>query len=165
MSEQLYWFSAQVGIASRLKLALVVHSVKAHDQVYAALRSQSWQGSALIHGFSGSYQQAKKFIDLGCYVGVGGVITHHRATKTREAIARLPAEALVLETDAPDMAPSGVSKGENSPAYLPVILAQLARLRGDNEERLAEVLLDNASRLYGRAPGILAAGMAPGIGD
>ena len=162
LSEQLPWFSAQMGIAARLNLALVVHSVKAHDQVYAALRSGSWQGRALIHGFSGSYQQAKKFIDLGCYIGVGGVITHGRARKTREAIARLPADALVLETDAPDMAPSGVPVGENSPTYLPAILAQLAKLRGDNEELLAEVLLGNAGRLYGLAPEVLAAGAVPG---
>ena len=154
--EQLPWFRAQIQLATRHDYPLVIHSVKAHDQVHAALRAERWQGRALVHGFSGSYQQASKLVDLGCYIGVGGVITRDRARKTRDAIARLPAEALVLETDAPDMAPAGVEKGMNSPACLPAILDCLARLRGQDAEALAEVLLANVSRLYGRSESVLA---------
>lgn len=149
MAEQVEWFRAQVGIASRLSLPLVIHSVKSHDQVHATLRSLNWSGRALVHGFSGSYPQAKKLVDLGCYIGVGGVITYDRAQKTRDAIARLPLEALVLETDAPDMAPAGVAKGMNSPACLPLIMRALAELRGDSPERLAPTLFNNACALYG----------------
>lgn len=156
LSEQLPWFRAQIQLAARFGYPLVIHSVKAHDQVHAALRAERWQGRALVHGFSGSYQQASKLVDLGCYVGVGGVITHDRARKTRDAISRLPVEALVVETDAPDMAPAGVAKGMNSPAELPGILESVARLRGDNAERLAGHLLDNVCRLYGRPAEVLA---------
>ncbi|GGC82481.1 TatD family hydrolase [Marinobacter halophilus] len=146
---QVEWFRAQVSIAARVDLPLVIHSVKSHDQVHATLRSLHWSGRALVHGFSGSYQQAKKLVDLGCYIGVGGVITSARAHKTREAIARLPLEALVLETDAPDMAPAGVAKGMNTPAYLPLIMRALADLRGELPERLAPTLLNNTCALYG----------------
>lgn len=165
LSEQLPWFRKQIAIAASLNQTLVIHSVKAHDQVYAALRAEAWSGRALVHGFSGSYQQAMKFVELGCSIGVGGVITYDRARKTRDAIARLPLETLVLETDAPDMAPAGVRRGENSPVYIPEILAQLAELRGDSETRLAEDLMDNAARLYGIAPEVLAPWRAVGIGD
>lgn len=106
VSEQEPWFRAQIDIAQRLDLALVIHSVRSHDLVHRILKHAGWRGRALIHGFSGSYQQAKKLIDLGCYIGVGGVITYQQASKTRETIARLPVDALVLETDAPDMAPA-----------------------------------------------------------
>lgn len=146
------WFRAQVRLASELDWPLAIHSVRTHDQVYSILRQLSWSGPALVHGFSGSYQQAVKLVDLGCYIGVGGVITHDRARKTRDTIARLPAEALVLETDAPDMAPSGVGKGENSPVYLPRIFRALCQLRGAPEEALSEILLDNVCRLYRQAP-------------
>ena len=156
IDNQTPWFAAQVQIASRFDLPLVVHSVKAHDQVAALLRSERWQGRALIHGFSGSYQQACHFIELGCYIGVGGVITHKRAKKTRDVVSRLPADVLVLETDAPDMSPAGVPKGRNSPEYIPEIFAQLAELRGDNKEQLAEVLMTNVGKLYGLSPDILA---------
>jgi len=156
IEEQEPWFREQIQLATRFNLPLVVHSVKSHDQVHSILKAEHWQGRALIHGFSGSYQQARKLVDLGCFIGVGGVVTYERARKTRDAIARLPADALVLETDAPDMAPAGVEKGWNSPAFLPQILAELARLRSQDEGRMAEQLLDNVAGLYGVAPEVLA---------
>ncbi|WP_373000992.1 TatD family hydrolase [Marinobacter sp.] len=149
LDQQWPWFEAQVDLACELGMPLVIHSVKTHDEVHSLLNRRQWHGRALIHGFSGSFQQARKLVDLGCFIGVGGVVTHARANKTRDAIARLPLEALVLETDAPDMAPEGVSKGQNSPRFLPDILDALAEIRGGTPEQLAPVLLDNVSRLYG----------------
>lgn len=151
LGQQMPWFEAQVKIAAGHQCALVIHSVKAHDEVVAVLKATNWTGRALIHGFSGSYQQAVKLIDLGCMLGVGGVITHARGGKTRDTLKRVPASALVLETDAPDMAPAGVSHGHNSPQYLPMILRELALLRGEAEPDLAAVLLENSCRLYGSA--------------
>lgn len=149
LKEQYAWFEGQVDIAAQLHLPLVVHSVKTHDQVYEVLRRKGFSGRVLVHGFSGSYEQASKLIDLGCFIGVGGVITHQRARKTRNTIARLPVDALVLETDAPDMPPAGVDAGQNSPAFLPSILAALAGLRNAECENLAQSLLRNVQRLYG----------------
>ncbi len=153
LAEQWPWFEAQVGLAARLDLPLVIHSVRTHDEVHGALRRLNWNGPALIHGFSGSYQQAAKLVALGCSIGVGGVITHGRARKTRDAVARLPLEALVLETDAPDMSPQGVGAGRNSPANLRQILSVLAELRGMSEQALAPILLDNVAALYRWRPG------------
>lgn len=149
VQDQQSCFHAQIALAMKFGLPLVIHSVKAHDSVHSALRQAGWSGSALVHGFSGSYQQARKLVDLGCLIGVGGVITHDRARKTREAVSRLPRESLVLETDAPDMAPQGVVKGQNSPVHLPDILSVLSALRGEPAEALAEALLENVSCLYG----------------
>ncbi|MEX2476149.1 TatD family hydrolase [Marinobacter sp.] len=149
LSQQVPWFEAQVGIAKRQGLPLIVHSVRTHDEVCGILKAQGFAGRVLIHGFSGSYQQACKLVDLGCYIGVGGVVTYARARKTRDAIARLPIESLVLETDAPDMPPEGVEKGRNSPEFLPVILDSLAELRAFSREALADQILRNTCRLYG----------------
>lgn len=151
MSAQQPWFEAQVELASKLSLPLIIHSVKAHDDVHATLRREEWTGRALVHGFSGSYQQAIKLVDQGCFIGIGGVITHPRARKTRDAVARLPLESLVLETDAPDMAPEGVGAGANSPVYLCRILECLSELRGEQPDYLASVLLANTRLLYGES--------------
>lgn len=148
LKEQWPWFEAQLALAGRQDWPLIVHSVKTHDEVHSALRRQRFGAPALIHGFSGSYQQAAKLVDLGCYIGVGGVITHPGAHKTRDTVARLPAEVLVLETDAPDMAPEGVDRGRNSPAHLPRIVRALAELRRTSEEAMATTLLANVRRLY-----------------
>lgn len=145
------WFEAQVELASRLGFPLVIHSVKTHDEIHATLRRRNWSGRALLHGFSGSYQQAAKLVEQGCFIGVGGVITHPRARKTRETVARLPLESLVLETDAPDMAPAGVEMGANSPIYLRRILECLAEIRDEQPEYLASVLFSNTGALYGRS--------------
>lgn len=149
LDDQWPWFEAQVGLASELALPLVVHSVKTHDEIYGYLRQRQWSGRALIHGFSGSREQAGKLAGLGCFIGIGGVITHSRARKTREAVAALPLDCLVLETDAPDMAPKGVDKGCNSPAYLPRIFRALSEIRSEQEDVLARALIDNVCRLYG----------------
>ncbi|MBZ2167142.1 TatD family hydrolase [Marinobacter sp. F4216] len=153
LDAQLPWFEAQVAIAARRQFPLVIHSVRTHDEVHGVLNRARWRGRALVHGFSGSYQQACKLVDQGCFIGVGGVITHPRARKTRETMTRLPVDSLVLETDAPDMAPEGVERGRNSPAYLGRVLEALAELRGETVASLAPRLLDNVRRLYGWQPG------------
>lgn len=149
MAQQQPWFEAQLDIARTLVLPLVVHSVRSHDEVAALFRRKPPTAPVLIHGFSGSYQQARALVDLGCLIGVGGVITHGRARKSRDAIARLPADALVLETDAPDMPPAGVTQGHNTPLQLVTVFEALRELRQASGETLAAQLLDNVCRLYG----------------
>lgn len=155
LADQYPWFEAQIDIAAGAQLPLVVHSVRAHDEVAEVLKRKKFTGRVLVHGFSGSYQQASKLVDLGCFIGVGGVVTRENARKSRDTFARLPVETLVLETDAPDMAPQGVKSGENSPVYLRNILVALANLRQTDANILGRELLCNVQRLYGwseRAP-------------
>jgi len=149
LAVQLPWFEAQIDIAAHARLPLVVHSVRTHDEVADLLRRKQFTGRVLVHGFSGSYQQACKLVDLGCFIGVGGVVTKDQGKKTRDALARLPVDTLILETDAPDMAPQGVNRGQNSPVYLNRILAALAELRVADTEHLGRALLCNVQRFYG----------------
>jgi TatD DNase family protein len=149
LTNQYPWFEAQIDIAARAHLPLVVHSVRTHDEVAEVLKRKKFTGRVLVHGFSGSYQQACKLVDLGCFIGVGGLVTQDRAQKTRDTMARLPVDSLILETDAPDMAPKGVRPGENSPVYLNRILTALAEVRGADVEHLGRALLCNVQRLYG----------------
>ncbi|WP_439135848.1 TatD family hydrolase, partial [Pseudomaricurvus sp.] len=83
----------------------------------------------VIHGFSGSIEQAQQYWRLGFYLGVGGTITYERAKKTRRAIAGMPLESLLLETDAPDMPLDGFQGQPNTPLRLPRIAQCLAELR------------------------------------
>lgn len=145
---QLELFRTQVKLASRHEYPLLIHSVRTHDEVAALLRREQYTMPALVHGFSGSWQQAARLWDQGVYIGVGGVITHDRARKTRDTIRKLPGRALVLETDAPDMPPAGVRKGENTPLNLPRVFEALCELREEEPEALAEQLLENTERLF-----------------
>ncbi|HKK55039.1 TatD family hydrolase [Marinobacter sp.] len=149
LADQTPWFEAQIEIAARNHLPLVVHSVRTHDEVAEALKRKRFSGRVLVHGFAGSYQQACKLVDLGCFIGVGGLVTQERAKKTRDTLARLPVDSLILETDAPDMSPQGIQPGENSPVYLTRILAALAEVRGADIDQLGRALLCNVQRFYG----------------
>lgn len=148
LAEQQVWFEAQMDIARDLALPLVVHSVKTHDEVAATLKRKQFTGPVLIHGFSGSEEQGQKLAQLGCFIGVGGVITHERAKKTRQTIAGLPLGSLVVETDAPDMAPAGIAKGRNSPEYLSRVLDSLVLLRKESPATVLAALEANVKRLY-----------------
>lgn len=138
----------QLRLARERALPVILHSHKSHDTLLKWLRRHPPKGG-VVHGFSGSLQQAQAFWALGIHLGVGGTITYPRASKTRHTLAAMPADALVLETDAPDMPLCGFQGQPNHPARLPLVLAALAELRGEEPESLAAQLEANVERLFG----------------
>ena len=130
-------FEAQLLIARETGLPVILHVRKAHDQVLAALRRTRVTGG-IAHAFNGSLQQAQQYLDLGFKLGFGGTLTYDRSSKIRKLAQDLPLEAIVLETDAPDMVVSQHRGERNSPEYLPEILAALVEVRQEEATRLAE---------------------------
>jgi len=110
------------------------------------------RAGGVLHGFSGSRQQAQQFWALGFYLGIGGTISYERAQKTRRAVATLPLEALLLETDSPSMPLAGYQGERNEPARLIEVLQQLAALRQQPVEALTAGLEANVERLFFAAP-------------
>ncbi|WP_261816767.1 TatD family hydrolase [Vibrio gallicus] len=147
LDKQVEVFEFQLQLASLHNKPIVVHSVKQHHQVLSLLNKHTGV-KGVIHGFSGNYQQAKAFYDIGMKLGVGSVITRPSAHRTRDALARLPLDALVLETDAPDMPLHGYEGGTNSPHYLPHIFLQLVKIRSENTSILAKHLWRNSNQLF-----------------
>mgnify|MGYP001951263132 CR=1 FL=1 len=90
-----------------------------------------------------------QYVDLGFCIGVGGVITYPRANKTRQAIAKLPLDSLILETDSPDMPLNGYQGENNHPKLLSEVLASLAELKEDSRQTIAQKLWENSSSLFG----------------
>ncbi|VAX11174.1 Putative deoxyribonuclease YjjV [hydrothermal vent metagenome] len=145
---QVEFFSAQLSIAANAKLPVVLHIRKAHDQVLSLLRKHTLYGG-FVHAFNGSLQQAQQFIDLGFKLGFGGTLTYKGSKKIRALAQVLPLEAIVLETDAPDM-PNVKHRGErNSPEYIVDCLNVLAELRGEDSEYIAEHTCRNAFAVLG----------------
>lgn len=148
-ARQLALFGAQLDIAVAARLPVVIHARKAYDEVLREVRRRAVTG--VIHAFAGSAQQARQFIDLGFRLGFGGALTFERARKLRHLAATLPLEALVVETDAPDIAPSWVAPGRNAPAELPRIGAGLAALRGLDVATVAALTTANAHAAFNLA--------------
>ncbi|MFN3397541.1 MAG: TatD family hydrolase [Sulfurimicrobium sp.] len=146
--EQGFYFSEQLKIARDFDLPVLLHIRRAQDQVLKQLRRIRVKGG-IAHAFNGSRQQADAFIKLGFKLGFGGAMTYPRATHLRQLAATLPLEAIVLETDAPDMAPVFAAGERNSPEYLPRIAQILADLRAIRFTDVARATSANARAILG----------------
>lgn len=134
--EQLDYFTAQVSIAKSNDLPIVVHCRKAHDELLKQTKRLGFDSGGLIHGFSGSQQQAKKYLDAGFVLGLGGALTHERAKAMVKLVAYLPDDGFVLETDSPDMAPSFALGQTNTPFNIPKIARYIATYRNQDLEEI-----------------------------
>lgn len=141
-------FARQLSVAQTHGLPVVLHERKTADQLTKVLRQYPGL-TGVVHGFTGSYQQAMRLIDLGFCLGVGTALTHSRANRLRGMLALLPLDALLLESDAP-FQPGATHRGAiNEPAFLPETLQALATLRGLSPAELGEQFDANARRLFG----------------
>lgn len=147
--KQCAFLEAQLNFAKQFQLPVNLHSRKSHDQLFTFLKRANLTKCGVIHGFSGSYEQAKRFVDLGYHIGVGGTITYERANKTRQTISKLPLDALLLETDSPDMPVFGFQGQPNRPERLLVTFNTLCALRKESKEMIEQQIWENSCNLFG----------------
>jgi TatD DNase family protein len=144
----------QLRIARDFNLPVLTHVRRSQDQVLKHIRQLRPPGG-IAHAFNGSFQQAQNFIDLGFHLGFGGAMTFTRALQIRRLASELPLDAIVLETDAPDIAPAWVHPGRNSPEQLPAIGAALADLRGIAPDEVRATSCRSALAAIPRLAGLL----------
>ena len=172
-ARQELFFREQLAIAHRHGLPVILHVRRSADQLLKRLRKVSVTGIA--HAFNGSEQQAQEFVRLGFRLGFGGTLTFDRALQIRRLAAGLPLEALVLETDSPDIPPhwlyrtaqqraGGASQARNEPGELPAIGRELAGLRGMDAEALAQATTRNAVAALPKLAGLLPGDATRGVG-
>ena len=152
---QEFYFVEQLKIAREFDLPVLLHIRRANDQVLKHLRRYKVKGG-IAHAFNGSRQQAEEFLKRDFKLGFGGAMTYPRALNLRRLAAELPLEAIVLETDAPDIPPLSAHKQRNSPEFLPEIAQTLAHLRGLSIQQVVRATAENACAaiplLSGRLP-------------
>ena len=145
---QEFFYVEQLKIAKEYELPVLLHCRRANDPLLKHLRRIGVRGG-IAHAFNGSPQQADAFIKLGFKLGFGGAFTWPRANNLRRLAADLPLEAIVLETDSPDIPPAWIGRGRNAPGELPRIAQVLAELRGVDVNAVAEATTRNARELLG----------------
>jgi len=143
-------FAAQLELAAGLRLPVIVHSREASTDVENLLRAHRPKSAgAVVHCFTESYEIGKRLIDTcDVHLGIGGAVTFKKATDLHDAVARLPLERLVLETDCPFMSPVPYRGKRNEPAYVRLTCEAVARLRGASVEEIARATSANALRLF-----------------
>jgi len=154
--KQVYFLREQLKIARDFELPVLCHVRKSQDQVLKHVR-QVGPAGGIAHAFNGSFQQAQAYIDAGFKLGFGGNLTFTRALQIRRLAAELPLSSIVVETDAPDIAPSWVHPGINTPAEVAGIGEALAALRGEQPAGVAAATTQNALDVMPRLRALMAA--------
>lgn len=150
--DQLRVFDRQLELAYELGVPVQLHIREAHGETIDLLRSRAAVGrmpAGIMHCYTGSWESAKIYLDLGLYISLSGALTFKNAPKLTEVCRNLPAERMLIETDCPYMAPVPLRGRRNEPAFLTHVLAKAAEIRESSPDALAEQLYQNALRIFG----------------
>ena len=142
-------FANQLDLAIAAKKPVIIHDREAHGDVMAMVSARKGTLGGVLHCYSGSYEDAVRYIDMGFYIAFGGALTFKNATKQRAIAEKLPLERLVIETDCPYMTPEPHRGERNSPLNIHLTLEMLAKVRGITLAEAAEATYQNAMSLFG----------------
>lgn len=146
--KQREFFLGQVAIAREFNLPILLHSRKSLYETLKAMRGEGFTGSAVVHAFSGGWDEAKTALDRGCHLSACANITRPNKSALRKALKKVPEDRLLIETDAPDMPPWEKRGQTHHPWELPLTLAALAEIRGEKPEETAAYTTRNAEKLF-----------------
>jgi TatD DNase family protein len=141
-------FAAQIALARRRDLPLVVHTREAWRDTFAILDREGLPGTIVFHCFTGGADEARDALDRGAHLSFSGIVTFPKAEAIRAAAALCPIDRILVETDAPYLAPVPHRGRPNRPAWVALVGAALARLRSVDIEELAAATSANAERVY-----------------
>ncbi|EAC9547015.1 TatD family deoxyribonuclease, partial [Listeria monocytogenes] len=142
-------FRRQMAIAREHQLPISIHTREALEDTYAILKDEKVQTiGGIMHSFSGDGEWAKKFLDLGMYISFSGVVTFKKATEVQEAAQVVPQDRLLVETDAPYLAPVPYRGKRNEPGYTHYVVDKIAELRQEAVADVATYTTKNAHRLF-----------------
>ena len=143
------WFRRQLNLARELAKPVIIHSRDAaKDTVDLMTEEHAEEIGGVIHCYSYTKETAEVFLKMGFYFGIGGVLTFKNAKKLKEAVAYIPLDRIVLETDCPYLAPEPNRGKRNSSLNIPYVVKALAEIKGVEEETVRKAAWENAHKLY-----------------
>ena len=152
VDEQISLFKKQLDIAQEHNLPVVVHSRDAIEDTYNILKNYNLKGS--IHCFSSSLEMAKKFINIGYKIGVGGVVTFKNGKKLREVVSGIDIKDILTETDSPYLSPEPNRGKENNPSNVYYVIKEISNIKGISEEAVKMITMKNAEDVFDRMKGM-----------
>lgn len=143
------WFRRQLRLAAELKLPAVIHSRDAAQDTLKIMQEEhAEQIGGVIHCFSYTKEMAQIYVDMGFFIGVGGVVTFKNGKKLKETVEHIPLDRIVLETDCPYLAPEPNRGKRNSSLNLPYVIEEIAKIKGLQPLEVENAAYENARRLY-----------------
>lgn len=151
LDQQKKSFAAQIELALEHNLALVVHSRNADQETYESLAAYRNEPNfkGVIHCFSSNMEYAQKYIDLGFVLGFGGTVTYPKNDEYRRVATSIPLEKIILETDAPFLAPQNIRGKTNSPEQIRTIAKFIAEIRNESYNHVAQITAQTTRGLFG----------------
>ena len=147
---QRYWYLKQLEMARELDLPVIIHSRDANEETFNIMKEAAALGTrGVIHCYSGSPEMAEQYVKLGYYIGIGGVVTFKNGKKLKETAKRIPLERILVETDAPYMAPEPFRGERNDSTFLPYVIKEISELREITVDEVMEVTRENGKNLFG----------------
>ena len=146
---QKHWFMRQMELASEVKLPMIVHSREAaKDTLDMVIAAKPLNLSGIIHCYSYSVEQAREYLNMGYYIGIGGVVTFKNAKKLKEVAEYTPLSQIVLETDCPYLAPTPFRGKRNDSSKIAYVAEELAAIKQVPVEEVIRITNENGRRLY-----------------
>ena len=143
------WFRAQLSLARKRKLPVIIHSRDAAADTMEIVKDEEvGKIGGVMHCYSYSPEQAREYVAMGLSLGIGGVVTFKNAQKIVQVVEETPLTSILLETDCPYLAPTPHRGSRNSSAYLPYVVAKIAEIKGITEEEVIRVTQENAFRVF-----------------
>ena len=143
------WFATQLDIAKELKLPVSIHSRDAARDTLEIMKSENvLDVSGVMHCFGYGVDMAREFLDMGYYIGVGGVVTFKNGRKLKEVVEYTPIDRIVIETDCPYLSPVPFRGKRNYSGNLTYVAEEIARIKGISVDEVYELTYDNAIKLY-----------------
>lgn len=142
------WFIRQLELAKRVNLPVNIHSREASEDTLQIVKEHGKGLTGIIHCFSGSKEMALEYVKLGFYIGVGGVVTFKNGRKLKEVVEAIPMDRIVLETDAPYLAPTPFRGKRNDSTYIKYMAEEIASLKGLTCEEVLTQTEQNARKVY-----------------
>ena len=146
-TDQIELFEAQLALASKLNLPVVIHNRNGTDIVYDILKKFQLKG--VLHCFVDDWDTAKKFLDLGYFISFSGIITYKSGETIHETVKNVPSDRYLVETDAPYLAPQGFRNKVNEPKYVKMVAEKVAEIRNSSFSAVCEESSVNTTNLFG----------------
>jgi TatD DNase family protein len=140
-------FVEQLHFAQEYSLPIVIHCRDAYEDTLDILKSE-YQGNGILHSFTGDWPTAKKFLDLGFFIALNGIMTFDKTGRLNEVCRSVPSDRILSETDAPYLAPAPHRGKRNEPAFVKYVVEHMAKVRWVSEEEMAKLTFNNALTVY-----------------
>ncbi len=142
-------FERMIALALELSLPIVIHDRDAHDDIYRVLKEKAQGLKILMHCYSAGPDYVDQFMELGCTFSIAGPITFKNGQSHRDAVAKIPLERIVVETDSPYLTPHPYRGQRNEPAYVKFTAEKVAEVKGVSFEEVARITTQNAKQFFG----------------